>query len=198
MQANQGTVLGTVSADRVFIIDCGTVQGYFNEYTVGRLPTGEYDIELIVNPPPGTLGPSQLIGPIHLTVGPLPPTGSLLPHEDYSDAWWNTAESGQSLVIKQSGDKLFAGWNVYDMSGRAVWYSLQPGSWSRDSSNNLRFVWTVYKTTGPYWGGTFDPAAVTGTAVGTASFTPQAVSRARFDYTIEGVSGSKQLQRFTF
>jgi hypothetical protein len=194
MQANRGTI----SADRAFFIDCGTVQGYFDEYTVGRLPAGEYDIELIVNPPPPTLGPSQLIGPIHLTVGPLPATGSLLPHEDYSDAWWDPTESGQALTVKQSGDKLFAGWNVYDASGRPVWYSLQPGSWTRDSANNLRYVWMVYKTTGPYWGGLFDPGAVRITAVGTASFVPQAVSRARFEYTIEGVSGSKQLQRFAF
>jgi hypothetical protein len=194
MQANRATV----STDRVFFVDCGTVQGYFDEYTVGRLPSGEYDIELIVNPPPGTLGPSQLIGPIHLTVGPLPPTGSLLPHEDYSDAWLDPAEPGQVLVVEQSGEGLFAVWNVYDASGRPVWYLLLPGSWIRDSENNLRYVWTVYTTTGPYWGGRFDPGAVGGAAVGTASFVPQAVTRAGFEYTIAGVTGSRKLQRFAF
>ena len=67
MQANQVFV----STDRTFQVDCGTIQGYFDEYTVGRLPAGEYDVQLAVNPPPPTLGPSQLIGTIHFTVAAL-------------------------------------------------------------------------------------------------------------------------------
>lgn len=54
MQANRLMV----SADRIFLADCGTTQGYFDEYTVGRLPAGEYDIQLAANPPPPTLGPT--------------------------------------------------------------------------------------------------------------------------------------------
>ncbi len=194
MQANQVTV----SADRATRIDCGTVQGYFDEYTLGRLPAGEYDVQLIVNPPPPTLGPSQLIGPIHLTVGPSPPTDSLLPHDNYSDFWWDPAESGWALSVQQSGSRLVAIWNVYDAAGRPIWYTLQPGSWTKDSANTLRYVGTIYQTTGPDWRGPFDPAAVSVTAVGTGSFIPQAASRARFEYTIGGVSGAKQVVRFAF
>jgi hypothetical protein len=188
----------TVSADRAFVVDCGTVQGYFDEYTVGRLPTGDYDVELIVNPPPGTLGPSLLIGTIHLAVGALAAAGSLFPSDNYSDGWWDPAESGWALIVQQSGNKLVATWNVYDASGRPVWFSLQPGSWQRDSANNLRYVGTIYMTTGPFWGGPFDPARVSVTAVGTGSFIPQAPSRARFEYTIGAVSGAKQLVRLVF
>lgn len=188
----------TVSADRKFVVDCGSVQGYFDEYTVGRLPTGDYDIELIVNPPPGTLGPSQLIGPIHLAVSSLPPAGSLLPHESYSDGWWDPAESGWALIVQQSGDRLVATWNVYDATGQPIWYSLQPGSWTRDPDGNLRYVGTIYTTTGPYWGGPFDSRTVSAVAVGTANFIPQAPSRARFEYTIGTVSGAKHLVRLVF
>ena len=194
MQSNRVTV----SADRTFPADCGTVQGYFDEYTIGRLPSGQYEVQLVVNPPPPTLGPSLLIGPVQLEVGPLPHTGALLPHEDYTDVWWDPNESGQSLTVKQSGAELVAGWNVYDVSGRAIWYTLQPGAWARDSANNLYYAGIVYKTSGPYWGGPFDPGALSIATVGTANFVPQSVSRARFDYVIEGVSGSKQLQRFVF
>ncbi len=194
MQANQVFV----STDRIFQVDCGTIKGYFDEYTVGRLPAGEYDIQLSVNPPPPTLGPTQLIGPIHLTVAGLPPTGVFLPHENYSDVWWTPAESGWALTVQQSGDKLFAVWNVYDVSGRSTWYSLQSGSWRRDAANNLRYIGVVYLTTGPDWRGPFDPGAVSITAVGTGSFIPQGVSQARFDYTINGVTGSKQIVRFAF
>lgn len=194
MQANRLMV----SADRIFLADCGTTQGYFDEYTVGRLPAGEYDIQLAANPPPPTLGPTLLIGPIHLTVASLSPTDSLLPHDNYADVWWNPAESGSALTVQQSGDKLFAVWNVYDASGRSTWYSLQPGSWKRDSANILRYVGIVYSTTGPDWRGSFDASAISISAVGTASFTPQGASRARFEYTINGVNGSKQLVRFAF
>jgi hypothetical protein len=194
MQSNQIFV----SADRLLVVDCGTIQGYFNEYTLGRLPTGDYDVQLAVNPPPGTLGPTLLIGPIHLVVSPFPPTGSPLPHDDYSDVWYDPNETGQSLTVKQSGAQLVAGWNVYDAAGHPVWYTLQPGKWMRDSGNVLFYSGVVYKTTGPYWAAPFDAGALSITAVGTGNFVPQAPGRARFDYVIEGVAGSKQLQRFVF
>jgi hypothetical protein len=53
-------------------------------------------------------------------------------------------------------------------------------------------------TTGPYWGGPFVSGAVSAAAVGTASFIPEAPSRARFEYTIGAVSGPKQVVRFVF
>ena len=100
--------------------------------------------------------------------------------------------------MQQSGDKLFAVWNVYDASGRSTWYSLQPGSWKRDAANTLRDVGIVYLTTGPDWRGSFDAGAISISAVGTASFIPQGVNRARFEYSISGVNGAKQLVRFAF
>jgi hypothetical protein len=188
----------TVQADRTFAVDCGTIAGFYEEYTLGRLPGGDYDAQLVINPPPGTLGPSQLVGPIHFTVAPLPPTGSLSPHEDYSDIWWNPQESGWALMVKQSGDKLVAVWAVYDASNRPTWYTLQPGGWRRDADNVLRYSGIVYRTSGPFWAGPFDPAAVTVTTVGTAELVPQTVNRAQFNYTIEGMTGSKQIERFRF
>ena len=187
-----------VQVDRTFGVDCGTIAGFFEEFTLGRLPSGDYDAQLIVNPPPGTYGPSQLIGPIAFTVAPLPATGSLHPHDNYTDMWWNPQESGWALMVVQSGEKIFAVWNVYDTAGRATWYVLPAGSWSRDAANALHFSGVVYKTTGPYWGGPFNPAAVTLNVVGTADFLPTSTSHAVFSYTIEGVSGSKRIERFRF
>jgi hypothetical protein len=187
-----------VQTDRIFAVDCGTVAGFFDEYTLGRLPAGDYDAQLVINPPPGTLGPSQLLGPIHFIVAPLPPTGSLSPHEDYSDIWWNPSEPGWALLAKQSGDKLVMVWAVYDTANRPTWYTLQSGGWRRDAGNVLRYSGIVYRTSGPFWGGPFNSTAVTVTTVGTAEFVPQTVSRAQFDYTIEGVTGSKQMERFRF
>ena len=188
----------TVQADRTFAVDCGTTNGFYEEFTLGRLPTGDYDAELVVNPPPPTLGPSFLLGPVHFTVASLPATGENHPHENYSDVWWNPQESGWALTVSQSGDKLFAVWFVYDSGGRPSWYFLSSGSWSRDSNNALHYSGPVYKSSGPYWAGAFDPARVTINAVGTADFLPQGTGRALFSYSVEGVSGAKQIERFRF
>ena len=187
----------TVTTDRTFVIDCGTVNGFFEEFTLGRLPSGEYDAQLVVNPPPGTLGPTQLVGPVHFSVARLPPTGAAAPRDDYTDLWWNPSRSGEALLVKQSSGKLFAVWVVYDADHRATWYSLQPGAWSRDASNVLMYTGIVYRTTGPWWG-QFDPAQVSIVPVGRASFTPLRSGRASFDVVIDGVAASTALERMRF
>lgn len=198
VQVSQQANAITASADRVFFADCGTVLGYFDEYTLGRFPSGEYDARLMVNPPRGTLGPSQLLGPIHFSVSALPSVAVAAPHDDYSDLWWSPQRSGEALLVKQSWTQLFAVWSVYDPSGRATWYSLQPGSWQRDSSGVLRFTGIVYRTTGPYWGGAYDPSQVVIAPVGNASFIPLAAGRAQFEVAIEGVAASIALERMRF
>lgn len=194
----QSANLITVQADSVFFPDCGTISGYYEEFTLGRLPTGDYDAELVVNPPPGTLGPSFLLGPVHFAVAPLPPTGSLHPHENYTDMWWNPQQSGWALNVFQSGDTLIAVWAVYDTAGRPTWYALLSGSWLYDAGNSLHYAGTVYRTSGSYWGSAYDSAATTIAAVGTADFQPVSITRATWSYTIEGITGSKPIERIRF
>jgi hypothetical protein len=196
LQQSANTI--TVGVERALLPDCGTTAGYFEDYTLGRLPTGEYDVELIVNPPPGTLGPSIRIGPVHFRVAALPSTGSPHPHENYGDMWWNPKESGWALNVFQSGEHMIAVWATYDVAGRATWYAMLSGAWLRDAGNALHYSGTLYRTSGPYWGGAYDPAAITITAVGTADFLPTAVSHAIFSYTIEGIAGSKAIERLRF
>ena len=188
----------TVEVDRAFVVPCPVYAGYYVDYTLGRLPSGDYSVNLIVDPPPGTLGPSLVVGPIHFTVTALPPTGSLHPHDNYTDMWWNPQESGWALNVYQSGDKLIAVWAVYDASSRPTWYALLSGSWTRDVNNALRYAGSVYRTSGPYWGGPYDPAMTTVALVGTAAFQPTATSQAIWSYTIEGVAGTKFIERFRF
>ena len=116
----------TVQVDRVFFPDCGTINGYYEDFTLGRLPSGSYDAELMANPPPGTLGPTVMVGSVHFDVAPLPPTGSLHPHENYSDIWWNAKESGRHVLACRARDE--AGnvqsteqqWNVGGYANTAV------------------------------------------------------------------------------
>ena len=187
----------TVQAERLIFPNCGTILGY-EEFTLGRLPTGNYDAELVVNPPAGTLGPSVLIGAVHFSVAPLPPTPSLHPHENYSDIWWNPQESGWALNVFQAGDTLIANWAVYDASGQPTWYALLSGAWQRDADNVLRYSGTIYRTAGAYWGGAYSAKDISVVAVGTADFKPTNSSHAIWNYTIDGIKGSKTIERFHF
>lgn len=189
----------SVQVDRTFGVDCGTTAGYFEDFTLGRFPAGDFSAQLIVNPPPGTLGPSQLLGPVAFSVAPYPQTGSLHPHDNYEDMWWDPDESGWGLSVFQSGERLVLVWATYGLDGGATWFIVPSGAWARNGSDNaLRFSGAVYQTKGPPWPGTFDPSAVTVTAVGVAGFTPRGATQAQFDYAINGVSKTKPVQRMRF
>lgn len=187
----------SVQVERVFQVDCGTVAGSFEAYTLGRFPAGDYDVTLVVNPPAGTFGPSQLVGTVRLAVAG-PPNGKGHPHDDYSAMWWNPAQPGWALTVNQSAERLFLVWATYDDSGRPTWFFVPAGSWSADAANRLSFAGVLYRATGPAFQGDFDPRAVTVTDVGTAAFTPLGPERALFDYTVAGISASKTLQRLRF
>ncbi|HXZ48506.1 MAG TPA: hypothetical protein VEG27_05760 [Usitatibacter sp.] len=190
----------TVQVDRgpVANPDCGTVAGFFEEFTLGRLPVGEYDASLVVNPPPGTLGPSQLLGPIHVSVAQLASGGLPAPSDDYTDMWWNPREPGWALTVSQYTDKLFLVWVTYDDSNQPTWFVVPGGAWSRDSDNHLHFGGKAYRTSGPSWKLPFDAAAVRIAPAGIADFSPLDASHAVFTYTIDGVSGLKMVERWRF
>ena len=188
----------TVSVDRTFTVDCGTVPGFSEEFALGRLPSGDYDAQLVVNPPPPTLPPSQIVGPIHFTVAALPQTGTPHPHENYEGMWWNPSESGWALNVFQSGEKLVLVWSTYASDGSPTWFVMPSGTWTRDSTGVLRYSGAIYHTQGPPWPGTFDPAAVTISSVGSATFTPRGSGRAQFAYTILNVTAVKEIERFRF
>jgi hypothetical protein len=194
-----GSVI-SVSVDRAASFpDCGTIADFHEDFTLGRLPVGEYDVSLAVNPPPGSFAPTQLFGPpIHVSVAPVPATATLRPHDDYSDMWWNPREPGWALNVRQLSEKLFMVWAAYDEAGKPTWLVVPGGTWNRDASNRLRFSGRIYRTKGSAWQLPFDPSATTFSTVGTADFTPLDASHGIFSYTVDGVEGSKMVERFRF
>ncbi|MBI3343556.1 MAG: hypothetical protein HY028_01550 [Gammaproteobacteria bacterium] len=170
------------------------------DVTLGRFPAGSYQVELRS----GNANFFTVVGTRQFTVSDeninRPASFPLL---DYTGLWWNTAESGWGLSITQMNDKLFAAWYVYDPAGRATWYTLQPGSWEiaetfTSSTSKFAYSGKVYKTTGPYWANPFNPSSVSTTQVGTGKLTFTSYNQAKFDYTIEGITGSKNIIRFEF
>jgi hypothetical protein len=121
---------------------------------------------------------------------------------DPAGLWYDPAESGWGLSISQQGDKLFAVLFVYDTANRPVWYVAS----DIDTSSGTVFtpLFTVsgklYRTAGPWFGGVFDPHAVTVTEVGTLTLrfaqpTPQPLG---VSYIIDGTTVEKIAQPQTF
>lgn len=116
---------------------------------------------------------------------------------NYSDIWWNPAESGWGITIADHDTNLFAVLYAYRQDGRPVWYTIPGGTWSND---RRFFSGDVYMTRGPSYGdAAFDSSRVVATKVGSATFDfSPAAGAALLSYTIDGVSNSKQIQRQSF
>lgn len=118
---------------------------------------------------------------------------------NFSDIWWNPAESGWGLTIADHESQLFAVWFTYRQDGRGTWFVIPGGTLSED---HRLFNGDIYQTTGPAYDTAFDPSRVTVTRVGNASidFAPPdlPVGNARFTYTVGTVSGSKVIERQGF
>jgi hypothetical protein len=118
---------------------------------------------------------------------------------DYSDLWWNPQESGWGINIVQQGDTAFATLFVYGPEGRPTWYvasNLQ--SFAEDASGNPAFRGMLYRTSGPWQGGAFDPAKVIVEIAGDVVIEPRAGGRLFVEYFADGVRVQKIVERQSF
>ena len=163
---------------------------------LGSFPMGSYRVEVYAGS--DTTGtPERLSFDVRGVVEPavFPPPAR--PLTTYTGLWYAPSESGWGISLTQAPlYGLFGTWYVYDAANRPEWYTFQDGHWT-----SFR-TWTanVYRTSGPFLGApAFDPRMVTIAAVGTATFDfsiqPGLEGRAQFTYTVNGVSGSKSIER---
>lgn len=114
---------------------------------------------------------------------------------DYTDLWWNPAESGWGLnLIQHPSGIVFGVWYTYGADGKRTWYVIPSGSWT---AANV-YSGPVYATSGPAYSGAFDPALVRRTLVGSATFTFSDANNATFAYSVNGVSGAKSITRLQY
>lgn len=111
----------------------------------------------------------------------------------WSDLWWNPNESGWGVNFAHQDTVIFATLFVYGSDGRPTWYIA-----SNMVYGGSAYSGALYQTTGPFYGGAFNPAAVGVTQVGTATFTPQFEAQGSFAYTVNGTTVSKTIIRQTF
>ena len=111
---------------------------------------------------------------------------------DYTDLWFNPAESGWGINLIQQYETLFATLFVYGPDNTPHWFV---ASDLRGGQNS--FSGTLYQTSGPAfsapWTGGQPPAAV-----GSMSIAFSGPNSGTLTYTANGVTVSKSIQRQTF
>lgn len=113
------------------------------------------------------------------------------PIADFTDLWWNPAESGWGLSIVQHSSRLFAVWYAYGLDGKRTWFVLPSGTWT----SSRAYTGAIYGTTGPAANTAFNAANVTTTPIGTATLTFTDANNGTFAYLINGLSGTKSITR---
>lgn len=117
------------------------------------------------------------------------------PLVDYSDHWWNPQESGWGMsIVQHPSGEVFVVWFVYNSAGVPTWYVIPSGKWE----TLARYTGTVYKTTGPFFGSSFDPNRVGVTPAGNATLSFTGYATANFSYTVDGITGTKAITRLPF
>lgn len=117
------------------------------------------------------------------------------PFANFTDLWYNAAESGWGLsLVQHSANTLFGVWYTYDAAGKPLWVVMPGGQWTSSST----FTGTLYTTAGPHQMSSFDPSLVRTNAVGSATLTFSGANNGTWAWTINGQSGSKAITRQGF
>jgi hypothetical protein len=115
---------------------------------------------------------------------------------NYEDLWWSgTAENGWGMSITQHRSTLFIAFYIYDAQGRPQWLVMPGGAWN---ANFTAYTGLLYQPNGPWYGNYDASRFVVNPSVGTATVAFTGQSTATLTYTINGVSGSKAIQRQVF
>lgn len=112
---------------------------------------------------------------------------------EVADLWWTTSESGWGIQLSQQHETVFATMYVYGPDGSPDFYVAV-----LDPASAVAWSGVVYRTSGPWFGGPFNPAAVTENVVGSMTFTLKSFYNAELAYTIDGTPVVKTVTRFSF
>lgn len=115
---------------------------------------------------------------------------------NYSDLWWNSAESGWGLTIIHQGDGMFVAWYTYAADGQPQWLT---SFMTRQADGSFRGRLNRPASGLPY---TSTPNGAVTTFplpdVGEAALAFSDGERGEFAYSLDGVIQSKAIERFAF
>jgi hypothetical protein len=128
-----------------------------------------------------------------LTLGFALPASAASNGVDFTDLWYNPAESGWGLNLIQQNNVIFATLFVYGADNTPRWFvasNLQGGG--------TAFTGQLFQTTGAAFSSPWNPAVSTTTPVGTMTLSFNTATTGTLTYTVNGVSVTKQVQRQTW
>jgi hypothetical protein len=99
--------------------------------------------------------------------------------------------------VQQAGT-MFVNLMVYGSDGKPTWLVAASSLQANSPTGHTVFLGDLYATTGPYYGGTFDPALVGERKVGTLTFDANAPNSATMSYTVDGTPVVKNVTRQTW
>jgi hypothetical protein len=116
--------------------------------------------------------------------------------DNYQDLWWSgLQENGWGISITQHRDILFSELFIYDAQGQPIWVVMPGGSWN---ASFTRFTGPVFIPSGSYFAAYDASRHSVGPQAGTVTLDFASRASATLSYTINGISGSKQIQRIGF
>lgn len=114
----------------------------------------------------------------------------------FQDLWWvGLAENGWGLSLTQHRDLLFAALFIYDARGTPRWLVMSSGEWN---AARTTYTGALYRPRGAPYGQNNAASFQPGAPVGQLRLTFTSRDTLMLDYTVDGVSGAKQLQRQRF
>lgn len=120
-------------------------------------------------------------------------SGTSSPAIDYTDLWYNASESGWGMAISHQFGVMFLAWYVYDGTGKPVWYVA-----SNCAVGGSGCSGTLYRTTGPPLGPTFNSSQVQVFTAGTVSLTFTDANNGLLTYTVGTTTSTKAITRQLF
>lgn len=115
------------------------------------------------------------------------------PAFDYSDLWFNAAESGWGVnVVQHASGNIFAVIFTYDTPDRPMWFVMPGGTWT----SSTVFTGSLFRVTGSPANAAFKAGSVF--QEGPATFTFTDASHGSFTYTADGSQVTKTIEKQGF
>lgn len=140
-----------------------------------------------------TLASTSALSRLALAIGLLLPAATTLAQgADRTGAWWRADESGWGLFTVDQGSVLLPTWFTYDTEGRATWFIIAGAQPQADGS----YSGDIYRFNGVPFAQIAGTANDPGVKVGSARLSFSDADTVDFQYSVDGVSQSKTLDRF--
>lgn len=117
----------------------------------------------------------------------------------YTDLWFNPQERGWGVNVVQQLETAFVTLFAYGPDGRPTWYFASDARITAYGAGGLPlFSGNLYRSEGPWHGGSYDPAKFRAVAVGTIDLEVLGRSSMRVHTLIDGARDARQVVRQTW